>query len=458
MLRFFQITDLHYYPARVLNARGKAWEKRALYDQRCVAESEAIIDAAFRKIAEDEDTDIVLVTGDVVCDGELAGHISLAEKLHKLQAAGKRIFLITASHDIRPDPKGYSEEKGEYTVECATKAQLFDIYYDFGLRDALSIHKPTNSYCARLEPGYRLLMLNDDRDGWGADSYGFSAEQLAWAKQQIAEANAAGEEMLAVCHHPLLSPVKFYRAFSPHEMIDNSDAVAAFLADSGIRFLFTGHTHMQNINFYDSPAGRRLYEINTGCLTAYPSPIRKMALEGGMLDIRTLHPDRINYDLQCKPYMLYLKDHFDYMLRDIFDAAANDIDRFCELGESFSLKKEQAEKLKVPINLAGKALEKLTFKKAGRLLGVRSRIAPRMYDVRLCDFLITLVNNVYGGTRNYAPGSAEYDSFMALADRAFRLIPSKSIQAKYAEEFRPILSDILFNANGIDSNDAVLRC
>lgn len=156
--------------------------------------------------------------------------------------------------------------------------------------------------------------------------------------------------------------------------------------------------------------------------------------------------------------MLYLKDHFDYMLRDIFDAAANDIDRFCELGESFSLKKEQAEKLKVPINLAGKALEKLTFKKAGRLLGVRSRIAPRMYDVRLCDFLITLVNNVYGGTRNYAPGSAEYDSFMALADRAFRLIPSKSIQAKYAQEFRPILSDILFNANGIDSNDAVLRC
>lgn len=79
MLRFFQITDLHYYPARVLNARGKAWEKRALYDQRCVAESEAIIDAAFRKIAEDEDTDIVLVTGMLCVTANLPA-ISLLRK------------------------------------------------------------------------------------------------------------------------------------------------------------------------------------------------------------------------------------------------------------------------------------------------------------------------------------------------------------------------------------------
>lgn len=456
MLRFYQITDLHYYPARELKASGKAWEKRALYDQRCVAESEAIVDAALEYIAGNSEIGIVLITGDVVCDGELAGHLSLAKKLEKLKSAGKRIFLITASHDIRPDPKGYSEEKGEYIVECATKEQLFDIYYDFGLNEALSIHKPTSSYCVQLEKGYRLIMLNDDREGWGADSYGFSEEQLQWAKDQINAAHKAGDEMLAVCHHPLLSPVKFYRSFSPHEMIDDCDKVAGFLADNGVRVLFTGHTHMQNINYYDSPQGNRLYEINTGCLTAYPSPIREISLNGNTLEVVTRHLDRINYDIQCKPYMTYLQEHFDFMLHDIFYSAAHDIDRFCELGESFSLKKEQAEKLKVPINLAGKILESLTFKKAGRLLGVLHKIAPRMYDVRLCDFLITLVNNVYGGTRDYAPGSAEYDSFMALADRGVSLLPVKNLKQKYNEKIRPILSDILFNANGIDSNNAVI--
>lgn len=456
MIRFFQITDLHYYPARVLEAAGKEWEKRALYDQRCVAESEAIVDAALEYIARRNEIQTVLITGDVVCDGELAGHISLAAKLKKLKDAGKRVFLITASHDIRPDPKGYSEEKGEYVVESATKEQLFDIYYDFGLRDALSIHKPTNSYCVQLEQGYRLLMLNDDRDGWGADSYGFSQEQLVWAKEQMDAAHKAGDEMLAVCHHPLLSPVKFYRLFSPHEMIDDCDKVAAFLADNGVRLLFTGHTHMQNINYFDSPSGNRLYEINTGCLTAYPSPIREITLDGNTLSAETHHPDHIDYDLQCKPYMVYLKEHFDFMLNDIFYSAAHDIERFCELGESFSLKKEQAQKLKIPIHLAGKLLESLTFKRAGKLLGVLHKIAPRMYDVRLCDFLITLVNNVYGGTRNYAPGSAEYDSFMAVADRVARLLPSEKAKGKYACEIRPVLSDILFNANGIDSNNAVI--
>ncbi len=443
----------------MLGACGKEWEKRCLYDQRCIAESEAIIDSVFDYIARDRETDTVLITGDVVCDGELAGHRSLAQKLARLKKeSGKRILLITASHDIHTEPKGYSEEKGEYIVSGADKKLLYDIYYDFGLSDALSVHLATNSYCADMGDGYRILMLNDDKKGWGADSYGFYPDQLEWAKAQIEECKRAGCTMLCVCHHPLLSPVKFYRAFSPHEMIEDCDRVAELLADSGVRYLFTGHTHMQSINYYDSPCGNRLYEINTGCLTAYPSPIRRLELDdSGALTVKTEHIKTMAHDMQCKPYMTYLKEHFDFMLRDIFDSAAHDMDRFCSICESFSLKKETAEKLRLPINAAGRLLDTLTFKKAGALLGVKSRVAPRMYDVRLCDFMITLVNNVYGGTRNYAPGSAEYDSFMAIADRLFAVLPSKGLREKYSGELREIVCDILFNSNGIDSNNAVLR-
>ena len=407
MLKFYQITDLHYYPARELHACGEAWEKRAKYDQKCLAESEAIIDAAFAYLANDRDTDIVLITGDVVCDGELVGHRSLARKLKLLAESGKKIFLITASHDIRPDPKGYSEEKGEYVVECA-------------------------------------------------DNYGFSKDQLEWAQTQIDAAKAAGDRMLAVCHHPLLPPAKLYKAFSPFEMIDDSENVAAFLADNGIQLLFTGHTHMQSINYFDSPAGNRLYEINTACLTAYPSPIRKMELQDDALKVTTKHLETIDYDLQAKPYMLYLKEHFDFMLNDILDAAAHDIDRFCELGESFSLKKEKSEKFKVPLHMLGRLLDRLTFKRAGRLLGVLPKSAPRRSDVRIRALVLTLVNNLYGGTRNFAPGSAEYDAFMAVADRLFQIAPAGSLKEMYKTTLRPVLSDILYNANGLDSNDTLI--
>lgn len=133
MLRFYQITDLHYYPARELNVRGKAWEKRALYDQRCVAESEAIIDAVFAKLAGDRETEIVLVTGDVVCDGELAGHISLAEKLKKLKDAGKRIFLITASHDIRRIRKVTARKRANMWLTAQQKSSCLIFIITSGL-------------------------------------------------------------------------------------------------------------------------------------------------------------------------------------------------------------------------------------------------------------------------------------------------------------------------------------
>lgn len=126
-MKFYQITDLHYYPAKLLNAQGKAWINRAMYDQKCIAESEAILDATIQMLLDDKEIDIVLITGDNVCDGERVGHISLAEKLHKLTEAGKKVYIITGTHDLHPEPKGYSNEKGEYVVEGCTREELEEI-------------------------------------------------------------------------------------------------------------------------------------------------------------------------------------------------------------------------------------------------------------------------------------------------------------------------------------------
>ena len=75
----------------------------------------------------------------------------------------------------------------------------------------------------------------------------------------------------------------------PGEMLANGETVAQLLADFGVRFLFTGHTHMQNISFYESPRGNLLFEINTASLIGYPSPIRKMTLDGQLMKIETQH-------------------------------------------------------------------------------------------------------------------------------------------------------------------------
>ena len=60
-MKFYQITDLHYYPAKLLKAQGKEWINRAMYDQKCIAESEAILDATIQMLLDDKEIGIVLI-------------------------------------------------------------------------------------------------------------------------------------------------------------------------------------------------------------------------------------------------------------------------------------------------------------------------------------------------------------------------------------------------------------
>ena len=82
-LRFYQITDLHHY-ALELGTEGKAFEKICLSDQKCLKETGAMIDAYFDKIIEDTETNIVLITGDVTCNGAKESHLELIPKLQRL--------------------------------------------------------------------------------------------------------------------------------------------------------------------------------------------------------------------------------------------------------------------------------------------------------------------------------------------------------------------------------------
>ena len=59
------VTDTHYF-ANCLGASGPAYERRSRTDQKCVAETGAIIDAGFQKLLDDEETQVILFPGDLV--------------------------------------------------------------------------------------------------------------------------------------------------------------------------------------------------------------------------------------------------------------------------------------------------------------------------------------------------------------------------------------------------------
>ena len=65
------LADLHYFDPS-LGTTGEAYALRSGSDQKCLAETGAILDAAFAEIAA-SDTDAVLIAGDLTNDGERGG-------------------------------------------------------------------------------------------------------------------------------------------------------------------------------------------------------------------------------------------------------------------------------------------------------------------------------------------------------------------------------------------------
>lgn len=99
---FFLVTDTHYYDSS-FKASGPAYEARSRTDQKCVAETPAIIDSGFAQLLEDKETDTILIPGDLVYRGEYQSHVGFRDRLYKLKEQGKKIYLITARHDYCED-------------------------------------------------------------------------------------------------------------------------------------------------------------------------------------------------------------------------------------------------------------------------------------------------------------------------------------------------------------------
>lgn len=151
-LKFYLITDLHHY-APSLGTSGKAYEKWNNKEQKCLAETGAIIDAAFSKLIADKDIDIVLIAGDLTSTGAMESHLDLLPKLQSLRDAGKQVYLITATHDfISSEMEPLRCEGDELLPATPTlRPKLRELYADFGWDRAVSEHKESFSYCVKLK-------------------------------------------------------------------------------------------------------------------------------------------------------------------------------------------------------------------------------------------------------------------------------------------------------------------
>lgn len=436
---FFKIaivSDPHHY-SRTLGDSGKAYEGRSGTDQKCLAETGAIIDAAF-DILKDSDVDAVLIAGDLSNDGERVSHEEVLPKLYDLQKY-KPVYVVYATHDWCCDgnARRYSGQETFHDVPTVTPGELRELYRPFGAEGALSefIHpNGSSSYCAVIKEGCRLLGLNDDRNGKG--KAGYTEEHLEWIIDRINEAKAAGDTIIAMQHHlimPHLAPL-----INSSQCIGDRDEMAATLADAGLEFIFVGHSHMQRTAVFETENGGRLYQVNIGSLCGYPAPYTYFTIDKNKAVIDVKHLERFTFDGK-ELDSDYIKRHTAAVLTDIIDTAIESEDALCEkLGEHGIKADSIRGKYKLIKKAAGFIKNSSVGKAAGLInaftfgKGINRRAVKEIKDESLYEYVLTLFLAVFDGSvKTFDPDSAVYrvvTDVASLPRRVTRFIPVKALR------------------------------
>ncbi len=463
------ITDVHYY-SRKCGTEGKAYEKAESKSQKIIKDSDLVIKAGFDILCQDTSTDIVVLAGDTTKDGELDSHKEFIEMLRDLKKRGKRVYVITATHDFRESgyTAGYDGDN-EIRVPTATRDMLWDMYYEFGPNEAISYHRESMSYVVQLAPGYRLFALNDDTNSKpeGQRGSGFSDDCMEWILAQLKDAQENDQYVIAMTHHPMISPSPFYAIIGKGDMQRNHETTREIFADAGLHCMLTGHTHVHDISVITTKKGNKFYDIACGAMIGCPPTMRNVTFDPKNAQIITdtiLIKDVPGLDTNGKPFDEYMKTFFFGMIAEVLDAAANDIDRLAEMTDAFSIPGEKVKKVGWLIKPIAKFLNKLTIKKVWKLCkkesGVTKQEVEKIGSRKVVDFILELVQNLYCGDSPYTPDTAEYRitcGFLNIVDSFLNTIGLKIGKfLKGAESVRSLVEPLLYNPGPCDA-EATLK-
>jgi 3',5'-cyclic AMP phosphodiesterase CpdA len=254
-----------------------------------------LCDPIFRKAMEEiitERPDILLISGDLSFNGELASHTTMVGLLQEIENADIRVYVIPGNNDIRsPEAKSYKTIPAS-TVANITPGQFADLYQNFGYSEAIDRDDQSLSYIC--QPFSNLWILGIDAckyvlqpDGTFKVKPDLNPATLAWIQEKMVEANDNNIRVLAMMHYGIMEHYSGQYGLEGG-LIKNYTANADSLIKAGIRLTFTGHFHGNDVTEY-AYEGKTLTDIETGSLVTPASPYRIMTLDDAFLKVESRH-------------------------------------------------------------------------------------------------------------------------------------------------------------------------
>jgi predicted phosphodiesterase len=199
------------------------------------------------------DLDFLLIPGDLTQDGEIVNHRWLQQRLAQLPFP---VYVVPGNHDF---PQLYATET---TIGLADFPHY---YHQFGYQDRDRCY-----YQQEILPGVRLIGLNSqqfDRDG-RQQGY-IDQEQFSWLEEVLTRSSPS--LTIVMVHHNVVEhiPNQSEHSLGRRYMLDNAPQLRELLQRFGVKLVFTGHLHIQDI-----AESNGVYDITTGSAIGYPHPYR----------------------------------------------------------------------------------------------------------------------------------------------------------------------------------------
>ncbi len=310
---FAVISDPHFYDTD-LGTTGQAFEAYLAQDRKMLQEGEAILKAAIQTIRAKK-PDFVIIPGDLTKDGELTSHQKLARHLSVLEKSGIKVFVAPGNHDIN-NPHAVSFQGATTTpVPSVTPEEFASVYNEFGYGEALYRDPASLSYIAEPVDGTWVFAIdsckyeNNMAGHYPETSGAIRPATMSWILEKLAQARSLGKEVLGFMHHGVTEHYQGQSLAFGQYVVDDWANVSTTLASAGLKLVFTGHYHANDIS-QSMPAnkGPFLYDIETGSLVTYPSPFRIVTLMAGKAAIHTEYVKRIAYNTGGVPFPEYARN------------------------------------------------------------------------------------------------------------------------------------------------------
>lgn len=326
------ISDIHYYPAELTGDYCPEFLEYCRLNTRHPGQSVALLDSALyalEKHAAEKGIKYLLIPGDLSHDGEYEAHRILAERLLRFeQETGIEVIVTNGNHDIRKyNPITF--ENGFMEDTRGTEPwEFLELYKDLGYDLAYNTYTPLYgeeagmlSYSVKLDGNIRLICIDCETYGGSSLNSTYEGENtipsglMNWVIAEMEDARNNGERIIGMTHESIPEHFDMQSTVLNSTMADNWLEVSETLADGGMNFIFTGHTHMNDIVTAVSDSGETITDIMTPSLTGFPNTFREVVFTNTgsefSADVKSFEPD-------CEKPITYLGTTYEYPYSQTF--------------------------------------------------------------------------------------------------------------------------------------------